>query len=119
MTMSNCSAPPRASTSSTARAPAMPLPTTTSFIFGICQLLEHTLSTPQSNFMQPDVHHQVPSGSRRSGQQEFELRLGRKVFNDDKRHVLARFGADREVAHDLAVAQQHEIDQFSARIAGA
>jgi hypothetical protein len=35
MVMSNCAAPPRARTSSTARAPAMPLPMTTSLVLGM------------------------------------------------------------------------------------
>src|SRR5450432_3626685 len=101
MTISNWSPPPRASTSSTARAPAMPLPMTTSFSLVMSRLLP-----PWSDFQHADVDHQRSLHARRRGEEHFELGFGKDVLDDGERNVFRTFRGEREIAHRLAVAHQ-------------
>ncbi len=59
----------------------------------------------------------VAPGGR--GQQHLQLGFGEEVLDDGERHMLVALGADREVAHRLAVAHQREVDELAAGIAGA
>src|SRR5262245_15133459 len=111
--MSNRSLP-RASTSSTARAPAIPFPTTTSLCFDIC--LDLSNAAASLDFQEPDIDDEAAGYAGRRRQQNFEPGFGENVLGDDERHVLARFRAHREVAHRLTVAHQQEIDELAARI---
>src|SRR5262245_46683758 len=112
--MSNRLAPSRASTSSTARAPAMPFPTTTSFFLDMA-----FPSSSMSDLQETDVHHEVARGARGCGEQHFELGFGNEVFDNGEWHVLARPCTDWEVAHRFSVAHEREIDELLGRIAGA
>src|SRR5689334_7447676 len=114
MTTSNCSPPPRASTSSTARAPAMPLPTTTNFCFGITLLLPFN----RSDFDEANVEHDGAVCPRGRAHEPGKLALGRNVLCDGKRHMLARPCPDREVAHEFSVPHQGQIDHLATSIPG-
>src|SRR6266436_6120658 len=103
MTMSNRSAPPRASTSSTARAPAMPFPTTTSFCFGIRFVPCVDRLAPCSDLQQSDVQHEMPARAGGRGEHHLELGFGKKILDHGERNVLAAFRADRKIAHRLSV----------------
>ena len=89
MVMSNWSAPPRARISSTVRAPAMPLPMTTSFVF---------LAIVQIS-IEADVDEHRAADAFRRAHGELELALRVDVLHDRELHVDGALRADREVAH--------------------
>src|ERR1700704_2667538 len=101
MTMSNLSPPPRASTSSTARAPAIPFPMTTSLSLFMSRLLEHSfrrrghdprlkmrrsLLGAGSDFQQSDVDHERPLRAGRRCEKNLELGFRKDVLDDRERN---------------------------------
>src|SRR5580704_12240978 len=108
--MSNISPPPRARTSSTARAPAMPLPMTTSFFLFIRLLLAH-----RSDFQHADVNHECTLHSGWCRKEHFEPGLRRYILDDGERDVLRALCCNREIAHRLAITHEHNVDHLGAR----
>ena len=97
--MSNCSAPPRARISSTVRAPAMPLPTTTSRLLVRAvgrRAVDHVISLHQ-----PEVDDDGAATARPARRRAARARCRRQVLDDPQRHVRGALGADREVPHRL------------------
>src|SRR5689334_9935915 len=118
--MSNMSAPLRASTSSTARAPAMPLPITTNFRLPMAYSQGRWQEREEaSDFHQADVEHD--RAGHALGRREKDLQLGfrKQVLDHGERHMEDSLGADREVAHGSAVLGQDQINQLVQRVAGA
>src|SRR3978361_535437 len=97
MVMSNCSAPPRASTSSTARAPAMPLPMTTNCCFAMGKFL------PVLELDDAEVEHDGAADPGGGAEEHLDLRVRLQIFHHRQRHVDAGLGADREGAGGFAV----------------
>ena len=58
----------------------------------------------------------TPSGRR---DQDLDLGFGQEILDHGQRHVHRALGAEREVAHRLAVPRQHECHQIVGRAAGA
>src|SRR5580700_2566959 len=112
--MSNMLPPPRTRTSSTARAPAMPLPMTTSFFLSI-----RLLPPNRSDFQQADVNHECTLRSGWCREEYFEPGLRRYVLDEGEGNVLRALCCNREIAHRLAVAHEHKVDHLGARISGA
>src|SRR5918994_1709355 len=104
--MSNVSPPPRVRTSSIARTPAMPLPTTTSF-------------GAISDLHQAEVADHGSGAARRCGEEEFEHRVPQEVFDHPQRHVCGTAGRNGEVAHGFSVAKEHHGHHVIAGIAAA
>src|SRR6478609_11190407 len=99
MVISYRSAPPRAKISSTARAPAMPLPMTTNF-----SLLAMLL-----NLQQTHIDDDRPVEPFRRTDTQLELALGIDVLDDRQRDVHRFFGAHGEQAHGLAAPIQRQV----------
>ena len=94
------SAPPRARISSTVRAPAMPLPITTR--------RGRRFASQSDARTRPRSTTTVPVTPARRGELQLDHRAAVEVLDHPQRHVHVALGADREVAHRLAVAHQHD-----------
>ena len=127
MVIGNCSPPPRSRISSTERAPAMPLPTTTRRARVSTVVVQvqggqtfdaaaedggHTSTRPRSTTSSPVT----PSGAAACSSTTVPPV---EVLDHPERHVHVALGADREVAHRLAVAHQQHVDQLVGGVAAA
>src|SRR5579872_1592614 len=101
MTISKSSAPPRARISSTARAPAIPFPMTTSrcLLMGVPPLRQASKESDRSSvgLEKADVEHHCAGHALRGGDQHGEFAFGEDVFHDRQWDVNAGLGADREI----------------------
>ncbi len=98
---------PAARISSTARMPAMPLPTTTS-------RCGHQISTrPRSTIDRAAAPRPV---RRRSSSSTVSAE---QILDHPQRDVGGALGGDREVAHRLSVAEQHHRDHLLGGVAAA
>src|ERR1700722_4436395 len=116
MVILNCSVPPRARISSTARTPAMPLPTTTrAKRAGVVM----NISSMRLDFDEPEIDEDRAAQSVRGGDEQLEDGVGDQVFDDSKWHMHTVFGAHREVPHRGAIAHHDDGDQFGRAVAAA
>src|SRR5882757_6202569 len=106
--MSKCWAPPRSRISSTVRAPAIPLPMTTSRCLSI-----------SGDLHEPDVEKDCRFQALGRRDQDFDLCAWRNVFEYCERHVNGALGSDRKVAHRRTSRGEFEIDHFGRGIAGS
>src|ERR1700709_1686358 len=107
--------------SSTARAPAMPLPITmrravSPGVMGVV-LFWTWMDNAGSDLDEPDVDDDVPAGAGGRGEMDLDVGLREQGLAAPQRDVRGRSRADREQAHRLPVAHDRDGDELGAGVA--